>query len=241
MIGGGGSLSELDYPNPSQVPGLYNSSSRGGAAFWSVRLSSTQYVGTTYQYSLSQANPLHGQSETQTNTLSLFYTIYLKHTLSMSFSGGPQHSSFAQSSLPTASSWTPSVMASIGWQRSHTNFAASYARIVTGGGGLLGAFESNSANALARWQTARTWAVGANASYNNNENVSPLLFASSPGGRSISASVSVRHTFSEHLNAECGYQRLHQSYPGIPVLSNAPDSDRVYINVSYQLTRPLGR
>lgn len=241
MIGGSGGLSVLNFPNLSQVPGLYNSSSRGGAAFWSARLSSTQYFGAAYQYSRSQANPLHAQSETQTNTVSLFYTLYLKRTFSLSFAGGPQHSDFAQSSLPTESSWTPSAMASIGWQRNHTNFAASYARVVTGGGGLLGAFESDSGNALARWRATRTWTLGATASYMNNKNVTPALFTSSPGGRSISGSVSVQHTISEHLNAECGYQRLHQSYPGIPVLTNAPDSDRVYITVSYQFTRPLGR
>jgi len=241
MVGGGGSLTNLDYPNPSQVPGLYNSSSRGGGAFWSARLSSTQYLGATYQYSLSEANPAHAQSETRTNTISLFYTLYLKHTFSMSFSGGPQHSSFAQSSLQSDSSWTPSVRTSIGWQRNHTNFAASYAHSVTGGGGLLGAFESNSANALVRWRTARTWTMGADATFINNKNVTPLLFSSSPGGRSISGSFTLQHSISEHLNAECGYQRLHQSYAGIPVLSNAPDTDRVYVNVSYQFTRPLGR
>jgi hypothetical protein len=241
MLGGGGSMTYLDYPDPSQVPGLYNSSSRGGGAFWSVRLSGTQYFGTAYQYSLSLANPLHAESKTQTNSISLFYTIYLKRTFSLSFLGGPQHSAFAQSSLQAQGSWTPSVTASFGWQRSHTNFAASYTRIVTGGGGLLGAFESNSANGLVRWKAARTWSVGATASYANNKSVTPALFTSSPGGQSISGAVTFQRAISEHLGAECGYQHLHQSYPGIPVLSSTPDSDRVYGSVSYQFTRPLGR
>ena len=132
-------------------------------------------------------------------------------------------------------------MASIGWQRSNTNFAASYARVVTGGSGLLGAFESDSANGMVRWRAARTWSLGATASYARNKSVTPVLFTSSPGGRSISGAVSFQRTISEHLNAECGYQRLHQSYPGIAVLSGTPDIDRVYGSVSYQLTRPLGR
>jgi hypothetical protein len=241
MVGGGGSLAELHYPNPSQVPGLFNSSSRGGGAFWAARLSSTQYLGTTYQYSRTQANPLNAQSATQTSTFSVFYTIYLKRTFTLSFEGGPQRSAFSQSSVPTESSWTPAVMASVGWQRSRTNFVASYSRVVTGGGGLLGAFEANTGNALVRWRTGRTWTMGAQFNSTDNKDVTPLLFTSSQGGHSLSGNVSVQHLISEHLSAECGYQRLHQSYSGIAVLSNAPDSDRVYINVSYLFTRPLGR
>jgi hypothetical protein len=241
MIGAGGVVTELDYPDPAAVPGLSNSNSRGGSAFLSHRLSGAQYVGATYQYLSSQANPMNAQSETQTHTIFSFYTIYLKRTVSLSLAGGPQLADATQSSAPSYRSWTPAAMASIGWQRSHTNFAVSYLRTITGGGGLSGAFRSNSANASARWQMTRTWTVGSNAGYTNNKNVTPFFSSTSPGGHSASGTVSIQHSISDHLRAELGYTRLHQSYGGIAIISSAPDSNREFISLSYQFTRPLGR
>jgi hypothetical protein len=161
--------------------------------------------------------------------------------LSFSLSGGPQYFEAAQSSLLLTHSWTPSVMASIGWQRSHTNFAASYSRTVTGTLGLSGAFDSNSATASVRWQIARTWIVGSSGGYANSKNATPSLASINPGGQTVSGTVSVKHSMSEHLQMELGYARLHQSYSSIAVISAAPDSNREFISVSYQFTRSLGR
>lgn len=241
MIGASGTFTNLHYPNPAEVSGLYDSSSRGGSAFYNRRLSRKHYIGATYRYSRTLAYPVNGQSETQTHTIFVFYTTYLKPTLSLSFSGGPQHFDVAQSSLPAARSWSPAAAASMGWQGRHTNFAASYSRTVTGGGGLLGAFHSNIANGSARWQLARTWNVGSAASYAIYKNVTPFSFLASPGGHTVSGTVSVQHQISEHFNVELGYSRVHQSYNGIAVISNAPDTNREFISVSYRFARPLGR
>ena len=129
----------------------------------------------------------------------------------------------------------------MGWQGRHTNFAASYSRTVSGGGGLVGAFHSNTANASARWQLARTWYVGSGASYSIYKNVTPFFFLASPGGHTVSGTVSVQHPISERFNVELGYSRVHQSYNGIALISNAPDTNREFISVSYQFARPLGR
>jgi len=247
MIGASGIVTESNYPNPAEATGLYNSNSRGGSVFYSRRLSSTQYVGVTYQYLRSQgnpvssqANPVNAQTEVQTHTILPFYTIYLNPTLSLSLSGGPQYFDATQSPSLPFSSWTPSAMASISWQRSYTNLVASYSRTVTGSGGLPGAFEISSANVSARCQIERTWTVGGAASYSINKNDTPLV-SSSPGGHTLSGTVSIQYSMSEHLRAELGYARLHQSYIGIAVISNAPDSNREFISISYQFTRPLGR
>jgi hypothetical protein len=237
MIGVSGTYTDLHYPNPAEVPGLYDSNSRGGSAFYNHRLSKKHYLGASYRYSRFLAGP----SETQTHTVFAFYTIYLKPTLSLSVSGGPQHFDVVQPPFPPSGSWSPAATASMGWQGRRTNFAASYSRMVSGGGGLLGAYHSNTANASARWRLARTWYVGSRANYAIHKNVTPLFFLASPGGHSISGTVSVQHTISGHFNAELGYTRLHQSYDGIAVISNNPDTNREYISISYQFVRPLGR
>jgi hypothetical protein len=241
MVGAGGTFTNLHYPNPAEVPGLYDSSSRGGSAFYSHRLSRKHYVGAMYQYSRMLAYPVGAQSETQTQTVFAFYTIYLKPNLSLSLSGGPQHADVTQLPSPAFSSWSPAATASLGWQGRHTSYAASYSRIVTGGGGLIGAFHSNSANASARWQIARTWNVGSAASYAIYKTLTPFFFLTNPGGHTVSGTVSLQHQLSEHFNAELGYTRLHQNFNGISVISTNPDTNREYISISYQFARPLGR
>jgi len=239
MVGGDGSFTDVYYLNPSQSPGLYDSCSRGGSAFYSHRSSIKQYVGTTYTYSQIIAYPADAQSETRTDTLFLFYTLYVRPTLSISVSGGPQYFNVAQRPLKTSSGWSPAGMVSMGWQGSRASLAGSYLRSVSGGGGLVGAFYSNNAMTSARWQLTRTWNAGAAGAYAMNKNVTPYLPLASPGGHSISGTVSLQHSFSDRIRADCGYTHVHQSYAGIPLISGAPDTNREFISITYQFAKPL--
>jgi hypothetical protein len=249
MIGASGTFTILHYPNPSEVQGLYDSNSRGGAGFFSHRLSRAQYIGVTYQYSTilstlpSSQSKAQAQtdSETLTHTVFLFYSLYLSPNLSISVSSGPEYFDVSQYPFPPIRSWTPAAIVSMGWQGRHTSFAASYSHIVSGGGGLQGAFTSNSVSASARWQIERTWTVGSAAIYSTNKNVSQFESQSNPGGHTISGAVTVQHPISDHLNMEFGYMRLSQSYANIAAVSSAPNANREYVSISYQFARPLGR
>jgi hypothetical protein len=248
MIGVSGNAWLNNYPDPAEASGLYNSNSLGGSIFYNHRLSNTQYAGVTYQYLKSQSNPATiqpnpgiAQTDTRTNALLAFYTIYLNPTFSLSLSVGPQHFDISQSPSQSFDSWSPSVTASIGWQSSHTNVVAGYSRSVSGALGLPGAFNSNSANASVHWQLARAWTLGAAGSFSNSTNVTPFFTTSNQGGRTASGSISVQHWLSEHLEVAVGYDRLYQSYTDIAVISADPDSNRGFVSLSYQLKRPLGR
>ena len=50
MIGASGMETEQRYLHQSQVPGLFNSSTRGAMAFYAHRLSGKHYIGATYQF-----------------------------------------------------------------------------------------------------------------------------------------------------------------------------------------------
>jgi hypothetical protein len=241
MIGGGGTSSIVDYLNPAQAQGLSNSNSLGGSAFYNLRLSSKQYIGGIYQYSKMTASVPVGSSDSNLNSIFATYTFYLSPSFSMSVSGGPQHFDIVEPPFPLFASWTPSVTASIGCQRSRTSFAVSYSKTVTGAGGLVGAFHSDGANASIRWQLLRSWTLGLATSYANQKNVIPGLSLPSEGGHTLSGTVSVQHPISEHVGVQLGYVRLNQSYRAIAVISENPDLDRAYISISYQFTRPLGR
>jgi hypothetical protein len=245
MIGGSGLFANLHYSDPSQVPGLYDSESRGGSVFYNHRLSQEQYGGAIYQYAEGISTPLteqeEAQSEAKTNSVLLFYTIYLKSNLSLSVLAGPQHYEVSQSLQPITHSWAPAVMASIGWHVSHASFATNYSHIVAGAAGLLGAYRSNNANLSAQWQASRAWSAGVVGSYTDTKNVSSSLSLLNPGGEMISGGIVMHHQITERLNLDCGYSRLHQNYSSIAILANTPNADREYISVSYQFIRSLGR
>lgn len=240
MIGGDGSYSFLNYGSLTNTAGLYDSSSSGGTAFYDRRLFGTQYLGGIYQYARTETHPV--STLTNTHVIYMFYTIFVNRNLSISLLAGPQHFDLARPPLPTESSaWTPSVSGSISWRRSHTNFAASYSRIVSGGGGLLGAFHTDNAAASARWQMKRTWSTGIDGGYAIFKSVEPVSSLPYQGGHTITGTVSIQHTLGERIAAQAGYARLHQSYGGIAAVASAPDSNREFISVTYQFTRPLGR
>lgn len=240
MIGASGTFTNLHYPNQAQVPGLYDSSSRGGSAFYNYRLSKMHYVGVTYQYQIFLAYPTVGQSETLAHSIFAFYTLYLKPTFSISGFGGPQYSDTTQFGVPASRSWSPAGGASIDWQGRVTSFAASYSRAISDGGGLVGAVYANNANGALRRQLTRTLSASMGAGYASNIVLAALPMFNT-GGHTISGNASVQRQVGEHLNLQLQYMRLHQSYADIAALSSVPNRNRESITISYQFARPLGR
>ncbi len=241
MLGGGGNFSSLYYSDPEQVSGLYNSRSAGASVFYSRQLGEKYHTGIEYQYQhilSSQANSIG--SEIQTQTIFAFLSIYLKPTLSVSVSVGPQHYTATQQPFPPSSSWSPLLMVSVGWQGQRTTLAANYSRTVTGGGGLNGAFHANMVGASANWRISRNWTTGVGANYADNKTLTPL-FLSSSGGRSISGTLSAQRSLGTHLNLQFGYSWTHQDYEQIAAVANAPNVSRVFVSLNYQISKPLPR
>lgn len=247
MVGANGTFTNLHYPDPSQVPGLFDSSSQGGSAFYSLRVSKMHYMGVTYQYQRLLSYPSAGLSETQTHAVMLFYTLYPSTHFSMSFFGGPQHSDTVQPPvpplnlpIPAAKAWTPAAGASLNWQGRLSSVSLSYSHVISGGGGLVGAVHMDSGTTSIRQQLTRNLSGTLTGAYANNK----VIATSLPGmtnGHSISATGAVQQQLTEHLNVELGYTRLHQSYSNIALISSAPDTNREFISISYQFSRPLGR
>lgn len=241
MIGASGTATTLHYGKTPEMGGLYDSSSRGGLAFYSKRFLGMQYLGASYEFAQILAYPVDGDSTTGIETTALFYTVYPKPTLSLSIAGGPQRYRLTQTSSPRSSEWQPAASASIGWQGHRTSFAASYSHGVTAGGGLLGAFNSDSGAATTRWQITRTWTTGAGASYAISRPVTLRMLGAESGGHSISGNVTVEHSIGRDLSVGFAYNRLHQSYRGIPAVSSNPDSNRGSAYISWHFMRPWGR
>jgi hypothetical protein len=241
MIGASGTFTNLHYPNPAQVPGLFDAASRGGSAFYSHRVSHQHYVGVTYQYQELLSYPTGGTNETQTHSALFFYTYYPAPTFSFSFFGGPQYYSqdpqfltATQAPLPASQAWTPAAGASLNWQARHTAMTVSYLHSVSGGGGLVGAVQLDSANASVLRQITRNLSASLSGAYANDG----VLTLSSLGGHSLSGSAALQRQVGEHFKLQGGYTRLHQDYSFILA---GPDINREWVSISYQFVRPLGR
>ena len=219
MVGVSGTFTNLHYSNPAEVPGLYDSGSRGGSVFYTHRLSGTHYIGATYQYQMMLSYPVGFRAQTSTNGLMLFYTIYLKPTVSLSFFGGPQYSDTQASIAATVRGWSPAAGASLAWQERQTNFAVSYSRMIAPGGGLIGAVSQSAESISVRRQLRRTTSAGFAAQYASNRLLDTGLLAAVGGsngdGHSVSGTVSLDQQLGEHFTLGFAYSRLHQSYNDI--------------------------
>jgi len=241
MVGASGTFTNLHYPNPDEVPGLFDAATRAGSAFYSYRVAQEHYVGVTYQYQQLLSYPAGGTNETQTDGIFAFYSYYPARRFSFSLFGGPQYynagvqyTGGTPATVPAEQSWSPAGGTSLNWQAQHTSIAVSYLHSISGGGGLIGAVKLDSANASLRQQLTRNVSASLAGTYANNG----TLALSDLGGHSLSGSASLARQVGEHLNLQAGYTRLHQTYS---VFSANPDTNREWVSISYQFARPLGR
>ncbi len=247
MMGASGTFSNLYYPDQTQVSGLYDSSSQGGSAFYSYRISKMHYLGATYEYQRLVSSLTTGLNETQTHAVLLFYTFYPASRLSISLFGGPQYSDTVQPPLalqqvqpPAISAWTPAAGGSLSWQGRLSTLAMSYSHVISGGSGLLGAVHMDNASMSLRQMFTRTLGGAVTGSYVQND----VIGSSLPGsynGHTVSGTVSLQQQFHQNVNLQLGYTRLHQDYSDVAVLSEIPNTNREFISLSYQFSRPVGR
>jgi hypothetical protein len=245
MVGAGGTFTNLHYPDQKEVSGLYDSASQGGLAFYSVRVSKINYFGATYQYQRLASYPTLGTNETQTQALLLFYTLYPTKRFSISVFGGPQYADsgpqFAatgSTASPPSQSWNPAAGCSLSWQGHFSSLAISYAHLISSGGGLIGAVKTDNVSASIRQQLRRTLNATVGGGYAQNDVLAATTAVNN--GHTISGTASLQQQFGQHLNVQLGYTRLHQDY-AVAVLAATPDTNREFVSISYQFSRPLGR
>ena len=241
MVGGGGSFSQYRFPNQNDSAGLFNSDGEGGSAFYSRRMTRRQYIGANYEYDRTLSFLTNLQIETQAHTLLPFYSVFFTKTFSLSAAAGPVRVDIGQPKQSDIVKWEPEVVLSMGWQGTKGNVAASFLRTVTSGGGLVGAYNSVSANLSGGWKFAHAWTAQTSFSYQNIGLVAPLALIIYQGGNSLMAQGAVERTLGEHVTMQFGYQRFHEQFGGIAAIAANPDGDRGFVNVTYDLKKTLGR
>jgi hypothetical protein len=247
MVGASATFTNLYYPDQSEVPGLFNAASQAGSVFYTLRVARRNYLGVTYEYQRLLAYPAEGTNETETQAALLFYTVYPTSRFSISLFGGPQYSNAGPqfstiSSVPTGASqsWNPAAGGSLNWQGRRSALAFSYAHMISSGGGLIGAVRLDSASATVRQQLSRTLTASVSGGYAQNY----LLAGESLSGydgHTVSGTAALQQQLRQHWNLQLGYTRLHEDYSTVAVLAMTPNTNREFVSVSYQFSRPLGR
>ena len=241
MIGGGATFSEFRLPDSNRLTGLYDSDGNGASAFYARRFSQKQYVGLRYEYDRTLAYPPNSQFETQMQTAMAFYSVFFNRTFSLSAAAGPALVDIAQPQLPTANSLSPSVVLGMGWQGLRGNLAVGFMRTVISGSGLLGADNSVGGDLSGGWKLNHTWNAGVSFNYAKIEPIQANGLPVYQGGNSIAAEGTLGRTFGERFTMRFGYQRLHGDFTGIQLINADPDTDRGFVNVSYEFKKSLGK
>lgn len=237
LIGLGGTYGFFHFPNGSESVGLNNSDYADAAAFYTRRMSRSQYLGVMYRYGRTTTNPIDTTTNTQTG--SVIYSLDLGHRFTLSATAGPEYFDTQEVGFAQTSSLGSMVNASFNWHEKRTALAASYSQSITTGQGLVGAYHTNAFDLSGTWQFARRWSAGISGMYTNFKNAAPTVVSSNPGGHTLFGSVEVVHSLTEHITLQADYRRLHQTYEGIAAVY--PDDDRVSGSISYTFRRPLGR
>jgi hypothetical protein len=110
---------------------------------------------------------------------------------------------------------------------------------VSSGGGLIGAARTDSVSASVRQQLSRTLSASVAGGYAQNDVLAATTAVNN--GHTISGTASLQQPLGQHLNVQLGYTRLHQDYSAVAVLAATPDTNREFVSISYQFSRPLGR
>jgi hypothetical protein len=63
----------------------------------------------------------------------------------------------------------------------------------------------------------------------------------SQNGHTVFGTALLHQQFGQNISIQLGYTRLHQKYEQVAVLSTNPDSNREFLSISYQFSKPLGR
>lgn len=240
MVGASGNFSNVRYGDLSLVTGLSNGSNQGGGAYYAYRVSKINYFGVNYEFQRLASYPAEGNNITLTQAINFFYTIRPTESFSISVSGGPQYSNTTLAETSPVHSWTPEFGASLAWQGRLNSFAASYSHSISGGGGLVGAAQMDAGSLNFRQQIFKGLSASVGGAYTNNRSITASL-PTTNAGHSILGTAQLNQQLGPHFNVLLGYARVHQIYGQLPIVAGTPDTNREFVSVSYQFSRPIGR
>lgn len=247
-IGASGSFDLLHYRDVPLAANLIDTQSVRGEVFYNHRVFSQNWFGITYRYDKISFSPLPERA--LVNSLLLTDTVYLSPTMTLAVFAGPEQANEriwypggarVASGLVHSKPLSLAVGTGFNWNGRRTGVLVQTSRLVSDGGGALGAVRLLSAEAAVRHQWTRSISAQLGAAYGNNV---PLSRANTPylSLKMVSANFSLTRNLANALFITVGYSRAiqqeYQTAPGGPFEIN---HNRAWATLSYDFSRPWGR
>jgi hypothetical protein len=245
LIGASGSFYDSHFSNVAAGAQLANTQTASGSAFWLHQLFHGDWGGASYRFDRITFNP--GGGESQIHSFFAVNTLNISTRFTLTGFIGPQYSDnqglAPVTAQPTQSSeWSVAGGAEGGWKNQHTSLSAGYSRIISDGGGVLGAVRLQTVHGSFRRQLTPGWAAALTASYGTNHSLTVPFATSASSINLTSAGVSLERNVGKSIGFRMGYSHDFQEQFGLPAPTATQNADRnrVFVTLSYQWAKPLG-
>jgi hypothetical protein len=230
--------------------GLIDTRTTTGRTFYTLEVSRRQSIGVEYQ--IQDLHFQANQARTTDQTAFLFDEIKVKSNIQITVFAGPNFAHTHNNLLITGPQASPSVVPVIHDQWSYAGGAMftcrgrraalrlSGQRVVTDGGGALGAIRAISAGTDLEMMFGRRWSASLGYIYSDGR----LLQGSTRSGSRTTLQQgygAVDRRLGEHLKARVQYAHIQQASGGTPAPLTTGNHNRVEGELIYQFARPLGR
>jgi hypothetical protein len=135
---------------------------------------------------------------------------------------------------------TPAYGTEFGFQGARTSGTVKFAARIGDGGGLPGAVRAMSIEGSLRRQISRFLMAQLFVADSRNTVLQSILGANTSGA-TLLMSASLSRQLSERVGLQFGYSHEQQRYNFIPATYGLAERNRVWVSLSYQMERPVGR
>jgi hypothetical protein len=251
LIGASGSFYDLHFTNVAAGTAytLTDSQTASGSAFWLHRLFGSDWGGVSYRFDRITFDP---SGETRVHSFLATDTVSLSKRLTLTGFVGPQYSEndglAPVTFTPTQQNqWSVAGGAEGSWKNQNTSVSGGYSRMISDGGGVLGAVRLQTVHANFRRQLTPGWAMTLTGSHGANQSLTVPYVTSADSVSLTSAGVSVERNVGKSMGLRMGYSHDFQQLsdvpgatPTSPLQTLDASRNRFFVTFSYQWAKPLG-
>jgi hypothetical protein len=227
---------------------LTNTQAASGTAFWLHQITQKNWAGFSYRYQRITYTP---SGDTRVHTFAFNDTLKISKLFNISGFIGPEFSdntglvttTSGNTQISTSSGWGVAGGVDVGWESSRTGVIAGYSKQVTNGSGILGAVTLQNGYVTVRRELFPRWTINGMVNYGNNQAITLALATTASTINTTTVGVMLDRNVGRSLGFQIGYFHDIQDQSGSSVAAQnyTADRNRVFVNLSYQWAKALGR
>lgn len=249
LVGASGSFYDSNFSEVAGQAQLANTQTATGSAFWLHQLFHGDWAGATYRFERITFDP---NGETRVHSVYAIDTLNFSNRLSLTGFVGPQYAenqgfTAGGSTFSQTNNWSVGGGAEFGWNTQNTGASAGYSRMISDGGGILGAVLLQAVHGTFRRQLTRSWSGSVTAQHGTNQSLAVPFQTSATSINLTSVGVTLDRNVGKSVGLRMGYTHDFQQQFGVPGSSPMSPTqtldanrNRLFVTLSYQWAKPLG-